>query len=86
MKRALLRGLTGLLLIGSCFANAATVDLETFLAALAARPELGAAEAGVRAAEANLGAARPPAALDVSASSPTLATGAPLGGRASRSV
>ena len=88
VKRALLRGLTGVLLIGLGFADAATtnlttanpvtVNLETFLEALAARPELGAAEAGVRAAEANLAAARPPAALDVSASSPTLATGAPL--------
>lgn len=76
MKRALLHGLTGALLIGcsSFFADAATVDLETFLAALSARPELVAAEARVQAAEANLAQAQPPAALDLSVSSQALVT------------
>lgn len=57
-----------------------TADLETFLAALSGRPELSAAAAQVRAAEANLAAAKPPAALDVIASSGALASDAPLGG------
>ena len=77
-KVRVLNFLAAVLLISSSSVYASAASVETFLGALQGSPELAAAEATVRAAEANLAQARPPAALDVSASSPSL-TDAPLG-------
>lgn len=66
MKRGLL--LVSLAILTGA-ANAQQVAITDFLRALRSSPELGAAQATVRAAEANLGQARRSAALDLSVSS-----------------